>query len=104
MPIKKLIELGDDQTLLELHRRLAAEWANPTSAGEPVIVSDVGGQNRPTRLYVIWSDWDAISQRERSEIVMSAYEHVAGTDAARRVTIAMGLTPAEANRMGIRYQ
>ena len=35
---------------------------------------------------------------------MDAYEEVRGRGGAVNVTVAMGLTPAEADRLGIRYR
>ena len=56
-------------------------------------------------LYVVWGEWAGMGQRERSKIIMNAYqlarpEHPENVTA---VTVAMGLTPEEAKRMGIEY-
>jgi hypothetical protein len=53
---------------------------------------------------VIWSDWGDFNQQERSEIIMDAYEEARGSDLVSLVTVAMGLTPTEAERMGIEYE
>ena len=53
---------------------------------------------------MIWDDWSDLDQVERSEIIMDAFEDRYGKDRACNVTVALGLTPAEAERMGIGYQ
>jgi hypothetical protein len=86
----------------DLLRRLVQEWKQPRDdASEPVIVYEGGTPDRPTHLYVVWSDWGDLNQQERSEIIMEAYEQAKGADAGLHVTVAMGLTPEEAKRMNI---
>ena len=51
--------------------------------------------------YVVWKQWGMISQQDRSELIMDACEQVKGPDWSLKVVVAMGLTPDEAQRMGI---
>jgi hypothetical protein len=89
----------------ELSRRLADEWRDPSGPDpEPFIVEEQAPGSSATRIYVFWSEWSGLSQRERSEIIMDAYEKARGLDPSRRVTLAMGLTPEEARQMGLRYE
>jgi hypothetical protein len=50
---------------------------------------------------VIWDEWAPLSQQDRSEIIMDAYVRAKGQGDAVRISVAMGLTAAEAARMGI---
>ncbi len=89
----------------QLVRRLTQEYLSP-SAGEvePLLMElDDKKRSSTTHLYVIWEDWTRIDQQTRAEIIMEAYAAARGTANALRVTIAMGLTKAEAKRMGIDY-
>ncbi|WP_165373280.1 hypothetical protein [Sorangium cellulosum] len=52
-------------------------------------------------IYVIWDDWGTLGQQERSEIIMDAYEEAQGQQRALGVAVAMGLTRAEGQRMGV---
>lgn len=70
---------------------------------EPVIVLEAQGQQTPTHLYVIWSEWGQLTQLERSEIALEAYSEAEGVSSARNIRVALGLTPEEAARMGIEY-
>ena len=88
-----------------LLNRLVAEWQQPApGAQQPIIIEESAGQNVPVHLYVIWDDWAPLGSIERSEVIMDAYEQLHGRGSAVNVTIAMGLTPLEADRLGIRYR
>lgn len=90
-----------DQALLA---RLIAEWQQPVPGSkQPVIIEEATGQNQPVHLFVIWDDWESLGSIERSEMIMDAYEQLRGRAGALNVTVAMGLTPVEAERLGIRY-
>jgi len=68
-----------------------------------VIVVEGGGA-RPRHLFVIWDRWGDLNQQDRSEIIMDAYAQTLSEDDVLQVTVAMGLTVKEAERMGIHYQ
>lgn len=89
----------------DLQERLTQEWRNPQEGTtEPIIIEEVGPQEFvPAHLYVIWSEWASLEQTERSELITDSCEEVRGRDLALNVTVAMGLTPEEAQRMGIEY-
>jgi len=84
--------------------RIAEEIKNPQEGmAEPVIVLEAQGQQAATHLYVIWSEWGQLTQLERSEIALEAYSEAKGISSARNLRVALGLTPEEAERMGIEY-
>ncbi len=85
-------------------QQLVDELRNPQpGAAEPIIIMESQGQQTPTHLYIIWSEWGQLTQLERSEIVLEAYRAAKGTSSASNLRIALGLTPLEAERMGIAY-
>ncbi len=85
-------------------QRLVEELKNPQpGTAEPIIILESQGQQTPTHLYVIWSEWGQLTQLERSEIVLDAYREAKGTSFASHLRVALGLTPEEAERMGIDY-
>jgi hypothetical protein len=51
----------------------------------------------------VWSRWSGIDRAERSEIIMDAAEKTLGPSKALDITVAMGLEPAEARRMGLKF-
>ncbi len=105
MPFGKII-VDADPVEDELRFHLIREWRgeNPAS-DEPVIIEAPGDRFNPsTHLYVIWNRWGSLSQQRRSEVIMEAYEQRYGRDPSLNVTVAMGLTPGEADRLGIPYR
>jgi hypothetical protein len=105
MPIRRRQIAHPDPRADQLREILVEEWQSPREdEGRPIIIEEKGSPNRPTHLYVIWDEWESLSQQERSEIIMDAYEKTRGGDAALLVTLAMGLTRQEADRMGIRWE
>jgi hypothetical protein len=87
----------------ELEERLVNELTTPSQDphAPPVIIAEPPGNGPITRLFVIWDDWAPLSQQDRSEIIMDAYARAKGQADALRISVAMGLTAAEATRMGI---
>ena len=105
MPVKKFRPLQAPPEAAALTDRLVKEWrAKNSKAQQPVILEDSGRPNQPVRLYVVWDDWRDLGGQERSEIIMDAYEARYGKDKVVNVSVAMGLTPAEADRMGISFR
>lgn len=85
-------------------QRLVEEIRSPQpGTAEPIIIQESQGQQAPTHLYIIWSEWGQLTQLERSEIVLEAYREAKGTSFASQLRVALGLTPVEAERMGIDY-
>ena len=62
-----------------------------------------GVARQPIHIYVIWDEWVELPQIERSEIIMNAYKETHQLPDVIRVTFAMGLTAAEAHKMGLNY-
>lgn len=105
MPVKKFSKRTPPPVAADLKKRLVQEWSKIRStAAQPIILEDRGRGKQPVRIYVVWDDWNELSGIERSEIIMDAFEEVHGESEAVNVTVAMGLTPLEADHMGIQYK
>jgi hypothetical protein len=102
-----IIIKNDDPVYEQLKVQLRAEWEQPTPSTDAHVIIEAEDslrpQQAPTNLYVIWNAWQNLSQKQRSEMLLDVYSDVKGISAARNVTLAMGLTPAEASRLGINY-
>jgi hypothetical protein len=89
----------------QLASRLAQEWKSPNpSAPEPVILEDRNAQQDVVHVYVVWSDWSHLDRAQRGEIIMDAAEKVMPLSQVLKIAIAMGLTPDEADRFGIKWR
>ncbi len=105
MPVKKLVRSGPSPAAQGLYDRLVQEWRHPDAAAhQPIILEETAGAGQPVHIYVVWDDWAGLGSIDRSEVVMDAYEEVHGKAHSANVTVAMGLTPAEAERLGIQYR
>jgi hypothetical protein len=83
---------------------LYEEWIRPNpTAHEPVILEEKDRRNKLVHVYVIWSKWAHLDGIERSEIIMDAAEKKFAMQDLLEITIAMGLTPDEAQGMGIGF-
>src|SRR5262245_32266398 len=100
----------------QLRRQLKDEWSNPKTDpfAQPLIietveeglVGSIAGTSVPVignavKLYVVWDAWKDLTQSQRSELIMDVYEELHGLQQSTRVTVAMGLTSIEAQRLGV---
>jgi hypothetical protein len=103
MPVRQIAPArsSEHHTLVD---ELAAEWGAAQSANaEPVILEERERGGRLVHVYVVWSKWRHMDRVERSEIIMEAAEKHLPQDQVLNVSIAMGLTPDEASRFGLKY-
>ena len=80
---------------------LAKEWQDELIEGErpDIYLDQPEGQFQPIHVYVAWDQWHELDSQTRSEIIMQAYQQVNAAEAVR-VTLALGLTKAEAAKKG----
>jgi hypothetical protein len=90
---------------LELVAELARHLEPPPGAqlpSQPEIYEEAVPGTRPLmRVWVVWSAWGQLSEAERSRIILEAYERARGRQAMLGVSIAAGLTPREAEELGL---
>ena len=102
MPVR---EIKPERTIEHdsLVHELGAEWTRPNSAApEPVTYLERAKDGRPERVYVLWNKWTGIEGVERGEIIMEAAESVFGLDDALSISVVVGMTQPEAQRMGFK--
>ena len=84
---------------------LVDEWKQQDSqAAEPVILEEFNNAGDLIHVYVVWDVWRDMDRTERGEIIMEAAEQRYGHPDVDYVTIAMGLTPREADQMDIDWR
>lgn len=101
MPVRRGLPRSRPDSAPALEERLANELATPAEGGQPLVFEEPPEPAPVTRLFVVWDDWSEMSQQDRSAIILGAYERSKGPAAALKIAVAMGLTTAEAERMGI---
>lgn len=104
MPVRQLRppKSADHESLVQA---LAAEWRQPDpDAKEPVILEEFDNGGNLLHVYVVWSRWEDMDRLQRGEIIMDAVEARYGQSDALNVTIALGLTPHEADQMNLAWK
>jgi len=104
MPVIRKEKQPESPQHNELVKRLVAELQRNQPAGgppdAPIIVEDVE-RNNFMRVTVLWDDWKDIAPEARGRIIMDAYEQQRPQDVIN-ITMALGSTPNDAERLGIR--
>ncbi len=105
MPLKQIGPRRPSPKGEQLVQHLVKEWRNPQpGAGQPVILEERDAAQRLVHVYVVWDEWQSLEADERAEVVLEACKEAKGSDVTLDVTVAMGLTPAEADRLRIPYR
>ena len=96
-----LIKLRNNtqEAVSDLQGRLTQEFKRPSQDYVPPFIN-IDHPGERTHLLVVWDDWRSLSQQERSVLIMDAYRAAEGEEAASLVSVAMGLTLSEAERLG----
>ena len=105
MPVRKTnlqAMYADDPKYKELLQHLTTEWREEKWNGTgtaPEIEEQTDKKGRVLRLIVVWNDWADLEAQKRSEMIVDAFKAVRGEGAIADLSIAMGLTTAEAERL-----
>lgn len=87
-----------------LRDRLVAEWQRAQDAEEPrpTIVEETDDSGNVVHVYVVWDAWANLEQEQRSAIITDAFWEAFG-EKGLALTVAMGLLPEEAEKMGLEF-
>ena len=67
----------------------------------PFIVEEKTPRHDFLHVRVIWDRWAGVPGEDRGRVIMDAYQQVRGTQAVLKINSVLGLTPAEAQRLGV---
>jgi hypothetical protein len=75
--------------------------------GSPVILEERSPLSSNVGVTVVWERWQTVPLDQRSAIILEAYRRAGlaqpTSDFPLGISLALGLTPDEANRLGIQY-
>jgi len=102
MPVIKKPRNPESSRHSELVAALAAELARGALEGPTEAPQIIEEEQRGNYLHVtvIWDAWTDVAHEDRGRIIMDAYAQRRPTD-VNRITLALGLTKAEAERLGV---
>lgn len=74
----------------------------PANGAADSALPDITEEETPRGLKhvtVVWNGWGRLGIEERGNVILEAYRQVQGEEAAKKITIALGVTPSEAARL-----
>ncbi|MCX7049501.1 MAG: hypothetical protein NTX50_28955 [Candidatus Sumerlaeota bacterium] len=84
---------------------IANELKQPSEdRNQPVIIIEGPVARGSIHVFVVYDEWQDLTPLERSETIMDALEDAWSSEEVINVTVAMGLTTAEADRMSLQYR
>lgn len=84
-----------------LAREIERDSAESTDASLPVIIENYEMDSDRFAVTVVWEAWKDIDLRMRGRLIMDAYKQAGGEPRMLLINRALGLTAAEAERLGI---
>ena len=66
----------------------------------PNIYEDEQRYTDSLHVTVVWNKWSEVPMEDRAAIILDAYHDAGMDDVMRRITIALGVTPDEAKKLG----
>lgn len=101
MPVKRIPLPSLPKSYTRLVEKLADELRRDSDTGSTHAPEIIEKEQRGGHLQVtvIWDAWRELPLEDRGRAIMDAYEKVR-PDEILRITVAMGLTHAEAKRLG----
>ncbi len=103
MPYKKITPsrpIMDSSLVNDIAQELRLQQSEG-SPGAPLIIEEEARYTDRIHVTVIWDRWSQVGPEERSRIILEAYETVRGPGTFLTLTSALGLTHAEAKKLGV---
>jgi hypothetical protein len=84
-----------------LLKELSDELRHGRDFGQPLIDEFVLPKTGALRVTVVWDKWAGVTDGERAEVILKAYEQAEGTEFVNNIALASGLTAPEAVELGL---
>jgi hypothetical protein len=82
-------------------KKLAQELKLPGTQPQPLILEEEVPATGSRHVHVIWDQWKKLPDEERTDVIIEAYGQAESKEYAEQITIASGLTSAEALALGL---
>lgn len=67
----------------------------------PIVIEEETPRGDHLYVRVIWDGWADVPMEDRGRIILDSYQKAQGADAVLKISNALGLTHAEARRLGV---
>ena len=84
----------------KLVQELVKELRQPSGKNMPYILEEEVPATGVRNVTVIWDRWKGVSEEDRSDVILAAYETAEGKEYATSIAIPTGVTPTEALALG----
>ncbi len=104
MPFEQRVsDLTSEQRVLaaEVERVVREQNAQSTRDDEPRVIWEENRFINRVHVTVVWDRWEGVDPEARSRIIVDAVERTRGPEVASRLSLALGVTSEQAQRMGI---
>lgn len=88
----------------DLVRKLATELKKPHAKkvkNVPIIREEQARFSERFQVFVIWDAWRGVQEEIRGQVIADAYEQAFGKRKAAKLSLTVGVTPAEARELGM---
>lgn len=85
----------------ELATALVEELRNERAFGQPTIDEQHFPETGAIRVMVVWDRWEGLSDAQRMDVILAAYEQAEGAEVRKRIALAIGVTVPEAADSGL---
>lgn len=85
----------------EIERVISEGKPDAAHPDEPRVIWEENPYLDRIHVTVIWGRWQGIDPEVRGHVIVDAVEKARGKDAARKVSLALGVTPEQAARLGV---
>ncbi len=97
---------SEAKTYPELVQAIFDEFdrVSSTDPGAPRIYEEALSRSDYSHVTVVWERWKDLGPETRSGIILDAYEKKWGREKIMKIASALGLTQAEADRLGLKLE
>ena len=96
-----LVTKGYSPLAEEIERVVREKNAAPQRPDEPRVIWEEDRYTNRIKVSVIWDRWQGVDPEMRGRIIVDAVERARGQDVARKISLALGVTPEQAERLGV---
>lgn len=106
MAVKRIQEPSrhNHPELVDLLAQELTASANQPGTDVPLIIEETRRHGNNLHVTVVWDRWDSVRDKaERGAVILDAYSQAGKKDDLGRITLALGLTKAEAETLGLEF-